>query len=252
MKLPMAGDNSDNPSMEDILNTIRGVIAGDESDIKNLSQGTKDSQKKPSSNSSQTSRQQSGIMPPNTVDEDDVLELTDIVEEGTPMQNKYEDPLVEDDSLASEDLLDDIDNMLDQDNIDNEDENTKSLEEIDEPASQNTPSKTSKTPVQETEQPQHMRESSVTKPETNDAPSSKRLVSETTAAASQAILKEMIASVPRQRIDSLEFRSGTTLENLVIETMRPFLADWLEKNLPTIVKQLVEKEIKHLIPRDVE
>jgi cell pole-organizing protein PopZ len=97
-----------------------------------------------------------------------------------------------------------------------------------------------------------MRESSVTKPETNDAPSSKRLVSETTAAASQAILKEMIASVPRQRIDSLEFRSGTTLENLVIETMRPFLADWLEKNLPTIVKQLVEKEIKHLIPRDVE
>ncbi|WP_417904858.1 DUF2497 domain-containing protein [Candidatus Tisiphia endosymbiont of Micropterix aruncella] len=41
-----------------------------------------------------------------------------------------------------------------------------------------------------------------------------------------------------------------TLENLIIEMLRPQLSQWLDKNLPLLVKQLVEKEIQKLIPND--
>ena len=84
------------------------------------------------------------------------------------------------------------------------------------------------------------------------ATASERLVSETAAATSQAVLKEMMTAIPRQKVASPATRGGTTLEDLVIEAIRPFLTEWMDKNLATIVKQLVEKEIKHLIPRDVE
>ena len=41
-----------------------------------------------------------------------------------------------------------------------------------------------------------------------------------------------------------------TMEDLVIEMMRPQLSKWLDENLPALVKQLVEKEIKRLMPDD--
>jgi cell pole-organizing protein PopZ len=40
-----------------------------------------------------------------------------------------------------------------------------------------------------------------------------------------------------------------TLEDMVIELMRPLLKDWLEKNLPTVVERLVQKEIDHIVKR---
>ncbi|MDR0773806.1 MAG: DUF2497 domain-containing protein [Rickettsia sp.] len=41
-----------------------------------------------------------------------------------------------------------------------------------------------------------------------------------------------------------------TLEDIIIEMLRPQLSQWLNKNLPLLVKQLVEKEIQKLIPND--
>lgn len=45
---------------------------------------------------------------------------------------------------------------------------------------------------------------------------------------------------------ALEFRSGQTVEDLVVEALRPMLKDWLDQNLTGIVERLVEKEIKKL------
>ena len=42
---------------------------------------------------------------------------------------------------------------------------------------------------------------------------------------------------------------GKTLEDLVKETLRPVLKDWLDKNLPPMVERLVEREIARLIRR---
>lgn len=42
-------------------------------------------------------------------------------------------------------------------------------------------------------------------------------------------------------------RSGeTSLEGLVRELLRPALAEWLDKNLPTLVEQMVAAEIKRI------
>lgn len=42
------------------------------------------------------------------------------------------------------------------------------------------------------------------------------------------------------------FRSGTTVEDLVIESLRPMLKEWLDTNLPAMVRSLVEREIRRL------
>lgn len=45
------------------------------------------------------------------------------------------------------------------------------------------------------------------------------------------------------------FRGGNTVEDLMMEAMRPMLEDWLNQNLPGIVEHLVEKEIKNLVKK---
>lgn len=42
------------------------------------------------------------------------------------------------------------------------------------------------------------------------------------------------------------FRSGATVEDLVIEALRPMVKDWLDSNLPSLVRQMVEKEIRRI------
>ncbi|XVN42727.1 MAG: DUF2497 domain-containing protein [Candidatus Rickettsia vulgarisii] len=39
-----------------------------------------------------------------------------------------------------------------------------------------------------------------------------------------------------------------TIEDLVVEIIKPQLSGWLDKNLPELVKELVEKEIQKLMP----
>lgn len=45
---------------------------------------------------------------------------------------------------------------------------------------------------------------------------------------------------------SLAFRSGTTVEDLMLESLRPMLKSWLDTNLPAIVERIVEREVKKL------
>ena len=44
--------------------------------------------------------------------------------------------------------------------------------------------------------------------------------------------------------------NGKSVEELVKEILRPELKKWLNDNLPAIVKQLVDKEIKKIIPKN--
>lgn len=49
---------------------------------------------------------------------------------------------------------------------------------------------------------------------------------------------------------SAPFRSGATVEDLVVEMLKPMMKDWLDKNLPKLVNEIVSKEIQKLIPKD--
>lgn len=79
------------------------------------------------------------------------------------------------------------------------------------------------------------------------APAGENLMSDATLSASVAALKALAHSpAPLAPQASAVFRSGTTVEDLVIEALKPMLKEWLDSNLPSMVKSLVEKEIRRL------
>lgn len=50
--------------------------------------------------------------------------------------------------------------------------------------------------------------------------------------------------------DPLEgVRGGRTVEEIVVELLKPMLREWLDENLPSIVERLVEREIRYLSRR---
>lgn len=79
------------------------------------------------------------------------------------------------------------------------------------------------------------------------------LLSDDTRKTSSAALKSLSEATKKPvqanvvaPTPALEFRSGQTVEDLVVEALRPMLKDWLDHNLTGIVEKLVEKEIKKL------
>lgn len=78
------------------------------------------------------------------------------------------------------------------------------------------------------------------------------LTNEAAQASSSALqqLKEVnvppAQPAPVRPIDQVNFRSGTTVEDLVVEALKPELKNWLNANLPQIVERLVKAEIKKI------
>jgi cell pole-organizing protein PopZ len=56
-------------------------------------------------------------------------------------------------------------------------------------------------------------------------------------------------SAPRTNPGPIVDAGGKTLEELVKETLRPMLKEWLDKNLPPLVERTVEREIARLTRR---
>jgi cell pole-organizing protein PopZ len=79
---------------------------------------------------------------------------------------------------------------------------------------------------------------------------SSQLLSPASAQETAQSLRTLMKTLAKPASDGLAFRGGTTVEDLVTELMKPYLKEWLDKNLPTIVKQIVEKEIHKLIPQE--
>lgn len=78
-----------------------------------------------------------------------------------------------------------------------------------------------------------------------------RLMSEQSANAAANSFKKISEATQKDysipSIPSPQMRNGNTVEDLVLEALRPMLKDWLDKNLPGIVQKIVEKEIKRIV-----
>lgn len=77
-----------------------------------------------------------------------------------------------------------------------------------------------------------------------------KLISEEVASASVDTLSKLARAAEPEPIESsgLKFsESGRTVDDLVVELIRPMLREWLDRNLPTIVERLVQKEIRKLV-----
>jgi uncharacterized protein len=75
-----------------------------------------------------------------------------------------------------------------------------------------------------------------------------RLISERAAAASLAAMSELVTRSHREpNIESLSMgNANQTLEDLTRELLRPILKSWLDDNLPQIVERIVREEIGRL------
>jgi cell pole-organizing protein PopZ len=84
---------------------------------------------------------------------------------------------------------------------------------------------------------------------------SEGLISEPTASASASALSSLASTVEIERLavapaSRTYLGNGTrTLEDMVIELMRPLLKQWLDDNLPATVDRLVQKEIERISKR---
>lgn len=76
----------------------------------------------------------------------------------------------------------------------------------------------------------------------------RRLISDTTAAASLTALSELVSRTHREpNIESLPLGNvNRTLEDLTRELLRPMLKQWLDANLPELVERAVREEIGRL------
>ena len=78
------------------------------------------------------------------------------------------------------------------------------------------------------------------------------LVSEATLASAAAafdVLKKIPADMPLPRNPSMRFRSGETVEDLVMESLKPMLREWLDDHLTELVERLVEREVRKITAR---
>ena len=76
------------------------------------------------------------------------------------------------------------------------------------------------------------------------------LVAPEAAAAAAASVGSLLRALASDR--ALQVRSGgPTIEDVVRQTLRPLLKEWLDANLPTLVERLVRAEIERVVSRSL-
>lgn len=238
-------NNDDNPTMEEILHTIRGMISGDEDENKDKSEETDSNEEAVDEIEELMAEPDNNLEkePQAESEEDDILELTEEAEDN------------------SEDVLQEIDNAINANQPDTppEDEENTTEEQAeatntdnDEASANNVDdfftAEKEPTPEPESEaepEPEPQEEASIALDDENAK--NNGLISEQSAELSTKALQELINNVPKT---GPGFRSGLMLEDLVIEALRPYLKEWLDSNLPDLVQRLVEKEISRILPKN--
>jgi hypothetical protein len=185
-----AQSNQEEQSMEEILESIRRIIAEDENGEEVAPQET----------AKEAPQEAAEDTPEKAEEAGDILELTEVVQEEEASEEQEEEDVAEANDPA-DDILNNIDAALGSDEAE----------------------------------------------EDSDAEDS--LLSEPAAQAASSMLKDLkknaAKSTPMES-NLPSTRNGTTVEDLMIEAMRPMLKSWLDENLPTIVERIVEREVRKL------
>ncbi len=83
----------------------------------------------------------------------------------------------------------------------------------------------------------------------DDATEEEALISGEAAEAATGAFAKLARSVARPEPEPVAAGDGKTVEQLVAELMRPMLKEWLDQNLPAIVERVVEREVRKLARR---
>jgi len=224
----MSSDKNDQePSMEEILSSIRRIIADDEDEAAPAKPAAKEPPAErsapPPATAKRSEPEQAPAKPPQPAfdetpddEESDVLDLTDVVERGgTGRQAGSLDDVAPFDSEADE--------------IDLEPEF-----EDDEPE----PAPPPRRPAKPKPQPRAARPSF----------DEDTLVSKAAATASTGAFARLAKAAAGHEPQPLA-GGDKTVEQFLVELLRPMLKEWLDENLERVVERVVEQEVKKLARR---
>ncbi len=80
----------------------------------------------------------------------------------------------------------------------------------------------------------------------SDTVASEKLLSDEVVTESSKYISDFVDQLLHAKLFS-EQESTAQLRRLAVEVVKPYMQDWLNENLPLIVREVLEKEIKHLI-----
>jgi uncharacterized protein len=229
------GSGDENQSMEEILQSIRSIIAEDGEG----SNGAAKPEAAPTAASSPAKTPASAPAVNGTkevpVPGSSVLELTEMLKEDGTVESlkapapaevpKEPAPAAPASEPASSDVLNKIDEAL----------------AVSQPVAAAATPPASEAPVQApaADAPAAPKTASA-----NDT-----LLSDQAALATAASFKKLKVEEPMPPLvttPSPAFTSGATVETMVVQMLKPMVKDWLDTNLPAIVERIVEREVKKL------
>jgi cell pole-organizing protein PopZ len=225
------------PSIEEILGSIRRIIADDDEAPRPAPVQTAPAAPQPMPQqtfSAQTQAESTQFISNDIFDDaadedDEPLELTQKIDtDGTIIDvPPAEEPSYTAPAAASyaQSLEDDI-IMIDDDN--------KSLEE-----------QMAEAIAQQAQQAPQPQTPIADAPTNSEIFSSETLVSQTAADATAAVMAKLARGTGVNRPGN----EGTTIEDLVKEMLRPMLREWLDENLPELVQSMVERELERISRR---
>lgn len=192
------GTGEEDPSMEEILHSIRRIIAEDGEETKGAV-SPEAAKEKPANGAAPAAAE------PAAATGSDVLELTEMVKEEAPKAAPVVEaaPAAAPPAAPAGDVLSKIDEALGH---------TPAA-----PAAPTVPKDT--------------------------------LLSEQAATAAVSSLQKLKVEEPMPPLvttPSPAFGSGNTVENMVIQMLKPMVKEWLDNNLPAIVERIVEREVRKL------
>jgi cell pole-organizing protein PopZ len=217
------------PSMEEILSSIRRIIADEESEDSTDTDDLGAAEARAEALDDDVDAMADAA---DDDDSDDVLELTRMVREGGEVVDLRADEPPE---TADDDL-------------DSADEPTPATPF----ATADDDDETEPGPTAETEFAPTAGDDAMTK-ESKDVesiPATAQLVSSTAATVATGAFAKLTQAIQRTpEEDSVADGSGRSVEQFVEDMARPMLKDWLDEHLPQIVERLVEKEIQKIARR---
>jgi len=234
------------PSMEEILSSIRRIIADEASEDEGQDAAGPRTE----------GLDRDADSPPVDTDEDDVLELTEVVRDGEGEVIEIERAMAQPQSIEGHRL----EAVPDQPPQDEPEADAPDQEDPgDEPPAPGSNPPTAAWPPAEQHADDHLAQSptNIRDDEMEDQQTAMQknngiesLVSDRAAGAATGAFAKLSQAVQRTPPElAIADDSGRTVEQFVEDMMRPMLRDWLDENLPPMVERIVQKEIQRIVRR---
>lgn len=179
-------------------------------------------------------------------------EAKEEITEQTDIENKEEDMGTL--TTKGDDVLDEIDKLLADDSTESKEEEKAAETAPEEAEEENLEPITDESVelelAQETKKEEEVMSEETETPEVAE----ENLISEESADKAKSAISDLLKVTgkndkPKPATPSPSFRNGDTVEDLVMESLKPMLAKWLDENLSSLVEEIVQKEISRIIPK---